>query len=746
MPLWPGDRLGNYRLVDRLATGGMGQVWHAVDERTNRAVALKVLSEELSRNEAALARFEREARAVASLQHPNVITLYEFDREGEVPYVVTELLSGRTLRAWIDAGRPPWPRAVEIISAIASGLEAAHSRGVIHRDLKPENVFITDEGQVKILDFGLARIPFDEERDETLRKGDTEPGTLVGTARYMSPEQARGETLAPSSDVFSLGAILYELLTGVSPFDRGSLSETLVALMMSSPTPPARIDEAIPPELSEVVMAALARNRRKRIQTARALIAALEGIGDGAVPARSLTQAWREGHAIDSLAVLPFHAAHQPPNDYLGDGFTETLIYALSSIPRLRVMAPSTSFHYRDRDPLIAGRELGVDAVVSGRILADDEALSVRVELIDVGDGSLIWGDLYLGSRSLLSAVHREISYGISKALRPDLSSSERDLRSSRAVPEHSEAYRNYMRGRQHWNKRTPQALHEAIALFQRAIEEEPGFAPAWSGVADCYSLLCFYRALRPRDGFQRAKAATEKALALDPMLAEAHASLGYIRLLYEWDLEGAQHAFESSLSLNANYPTAHHWYSHVFEALGEHDRALVEIRRAQELDPLSTVVDEIIGFHLMSARRYEEACAHLQRIIELDPRFARTWFDLADLFFLTGERKRAVEHEVEGLRHLSGSFPDADALEEAFERGGVEGYLEENLAQLAARPGYRSPVETLTILLRLGRIDEALDALESAIEERSEVKVFLGRPHFDPLREHSRFRRLREM
>lgn len=740
MPLTPGAQLGHYQLVESLAKGGMGQVWKAIDLRTNREVALKVLSEELLDNADALARFEREARAIASLDHPNVITLYEFDRIDGIPFVVTELLEGDTLRGWIESGDHSWSDSVNIVIAIASGLEAAHRQGVIHRDLKPENVFLTSDGGIKLLDFGLARV-IDDAESETFRKADTEPGTLMGTARYMSPEQARGETVTSASDVFSLGTILYEMLTGVAPFERVSFTETLVALLMSEPSPPDQLVPGLPEALSQLVMRSITRDPRKRTPTARDMIDSLEAILDapGVVQETPRSSGARDPRSIDSIAVLPFQAANRPAQDYLADGFTETLIYALSDLPRLRVMAPSTVFHYRNRDPLVSGRELGVRAVVTGKIVPDGEALSVRVEMIDVEDGSLIWGDLYLGSRTLLSAVHREISIGISRAIRPSLSSSQRDLRITKTVPDRSDAYRNYLRGRHQSNRRTPQALREAIALFERAIDEEPGFAPAWSGIADCYSLLCFYRALRPHDGFQRARAAAERAISLDPLLAEAHASLGYVRLMYDWDVDGARDAFEGAISLNANYPTARHWYSHVFEAAGDHDRALTEIRLAQKLDPLSTVIDEIIGFHLISARRYDNARTHLERVIELDPRFARTWFDLADLFFLTGEREKGVEHEIEGLRHLTGAMIDIDLLEVAYNRG-VDGYLENHLDQLRQRTGYLSPVERLRIELRLRRYDDAIATLEEALEDRSEILVFLGRPHFDPLREDPRF------
>jgi len=610
--------LGPYEILSPLGAGGMGEVYRARDTRLHRDVAIKILPEATARDAAALARFEREARAVAALSHPHILEIHDFGREGDVVFAVTELLEGETLRQRLH-GALPWRQAAEIAVSTAEGLAAAHSRGIVHRDLKPENIFLTSDGRVKLLDFGLAR----QERgqpgpsDPTIVTS-TESGTLLGTVGYMSPEQVRGGKADARSDIFSLGCVIYEMVTGRRAFSGETPADTLVGILREDPKDPADLAPDAPESLARVVRRCLFKDPERRFQSARDLSfplrdVLLPGAGER-TPRRgrsrrillstaavlallasllllsrgSLTS--RGAPPSRSLAVLPFtNARGDPEAQYFSDGMSESLINSLSQLPRLRVLARTTSFQYRGADPRRAGRELKVEAVVTGRVSGRGNRMVVQVDLIDVADGSQLWGRRFDEEVSDVFRVQEGIAQEISQSLLERLSPEEERRLAKRHTPD-PEAYNLYLKGRYWWAKRSDEGFEKSIQFFEQAVLRDPKYAPAWVGLADAFRLLAFYGVAPPQQLLHRARSAAERALALDPALAEARYSLADALYQVDWDWERAGEEFRRAIALNRNYATGRQWYSNYLSLLGDSQGALREIRAARELDPLNLV------------------------------------------------------------------------------------------------------------------------------------------------------------
>ena len=461
----------------------MGEVYRARDTRLHREVAIKVVSEHLAQESELVARFEKEARAVAALSHPNILTIYDIGHDSSLAYAVLELLEGETLRVRLSHSSLTWQKAAEVGIAVADGLAAAHSRGIIHRDLKPENIFLTSDGRVKVLDFGLARwkpaAPSDDETSAPTEAG-TEPGIVLGTAGYMSPEQIRGQATDVPSDVFSLGCVLFEMVAGRRAFSGQTSAETMAAILKDAAPELSEAAADAPEELSRIVTRCLDKNPEQRFQSARDLAFDLRAVLNRSATSRASSGKTRK--SIDSLAVLPLaNAGGDPETEYLSDGITETLINSLSRLPDLRVMARSTVFRYKgkDVDPLEAGRELRVRAVLTGRVLQRGDGLVVKAELVDLTDGSQLWGEQYSRKISDIFAVEEEIARQILEALRLKLTGEEKeDL--TRRYTESSEAYRLYLKGRFYWNKRNSEGVRRGIEYFSRAIEADPEYALAY--------------------------------------------------------------------------------------------------------------------------------------------------------------------------------------------------------------------------------------------------------------------------
>jgi serine/threonine-protein kinase len=747
-----GTRLGPYQVLAPLGQGGMGEVYRAHDLRLDRDVALKVVAPPLAQDPDRLARFQREARAVAALAHPNIVVLYDVGQEQGVPFAVTELLEGVTLRGRLAGAAVPWREALDIGAAVADGLAAAHAKGIIHRDIKPENLFLTADGRVKILDFGLARVevpPPSDSETGPYAPGHTDPGTVVGTVGYMSPEQLRGRPADARSDLFALGCVLYELVAGARPFAGQTALETAAAILHDEPPRLAGPGTAVPPEVERVIRQCLAKDPGQRPLSARDLAFALRAPLSGSdVPSTRLERprpARRRRPGIPSLAVLPLvNTSADPDAEYLSDGITESLITLLSQLPGLRVMARSTVFRYKGRevDAQEVGRALKVRAVLTGRLSQRGRRLVLAAELVDVKDGGRLWGERYNQDFSDIFEVENAVAREIVDALRLRLTG-EQQRRLGRRPTENTEAYQCYLKGRYHWNKRTADGLRKSIKLFEQAIDHDPTYALAYTGVADAYLNLGGWGHLAFREAYPRARAAAQRALALDESLAEAHVSLAMAQKEHDWDWPAARRGYERALELNPNYAVAHQWYGEYLASVGQHDQAIAAIRRAIELDPLSLIIHATLGRHgYYFARRYDEAIAQLRKTLEMDEDFwvAHLWLGWA--YGQVGRLPEAVA-ELETARRLDDNLEIVAALGNVHGLAGRRREAQQALDELQdlSRTRYVSPMLGALIAVGMGEHDEAFGWLEKAYEDRAQMMSELkAEAAFDPLRPDPRF------
>jgi serine/threonine-protein kinase len=782
-----GTQLGPYKILAPLGAGGMGEVYRARDARLGRDVAIKVLPDRSAQDDDALARLQVEARALAGLSHPHILTIHELGSDQGVAYLVMEFMEGQTLGDRLDRGSLSWQKALEIGIAIVEGLAAAHSRGVVHRDLKPENVFLTNDGGVKILDFGLAQLdprswPQDQKLLETAALADTdEPGLVVGTVPYMSPEQVRGQGVDARSDIFSFGCLLYEMVTGVRPFSYPTAAEIKAAILREDPLALASWGSDLPPDLERVIRHCLEKAPEERFQSARDLAFDLRSIltGSGATrampaapPRRPRRIVWAmavagllatlvlavllgaflarlrgRSQAIDSIAVLPFvNESGDPEADYLSDGVTESIINNLSQLPNVRVIARNSAFKYKGQtvDPSKAGRELGVQAVLTGRVTKRGDMLIVSVELVDVSGDRQLWGERYNRKLADILAVQDDISREITEKLRWHLSGEDKQ-RLTKRYTDNTEAYQAYLAGRYHWNKRTEEGLKKGIDSFKQALAKDPNYALAYAGLADCYALLGDYGYLRPSEAYPQAKAAAKRAVELDDTLAEAHTSLAFVMVQYDWDWRGAEREFKRALELNANYATAHQWYSEYLTSQGRHDEALAEIKRAQELDPLALITHAVEGRALYFKRQYDQAIEQCRKTLEMDAGFGPAYLFLGRAYL----QKRNYDDAIAGFRKAHQRSAGTAILAElghAYALAGQEAEARKILAELKAQANHRYVTAGRMALLAiaLGDKDEAFKFLEQALEERSDVMVTLKvEPRYDSLRADPRFDKL---
>jgi eukaryotic-like serine/threonine-protein kinase len=615
MPLSAGDKFGPYEILAPIGAGGMGEVYRARDARLGRDVAIKVLPEHLSKNPDALARFARETKAVAALSHPNILTIFDTGTQNGTSYAVIELLEGETLRSLLARGALAWRKAVDIGAALAEGLAAAHSKSIIHRDLKPENIFLTSDGRVKILDFGLARL---EQHTGEVTETRTEAGMVMGTPGYMSPEQVLGQPAGPASDIFSLGCVFFEMVSGQRAFPGQTSAETMSAILRDSPRTLATLGANVPSELDRLIAHCLDKNPQQRFQAARDLAFHLKGMVSSGPAAAVPVPASK---ALDSIAVLPFtNAKGDPDTEYLCDGITESILNSLARIAQLRVTPRSTVFRYKtpEVDPQAVGRELGVRAVLTGRVIQRGETLVVGTELLDVAAGTQLWGERYNRKLSDIFELEEEIARKISESLRMKLTGEQKSQLAKRFT-DNTEAYQLYLRGRHHWTRRTPDHLKQGIEYFQQAIAKDPAYALAYSGLADCYSLLALLAA-SSKEAFARAKAAAAAAIAMDPDLAEGHTSLAFLRAYFDIDWTAADEGFQRALEINPSNWVTPYWYSFALMSRAREQEAEQQAQHALELEPLSPVVWHAAALVSLMARRYSEAEERCLRGLEYDP------------------------------------------------------------------------------------------------------------------------------
>jgi eukaryotic-like serine/threonine-protein kinase len=764
-----GRMLGRYKLLSALGAGGMGEVYRALDTRLDREVAVKILPLHLAANPEALVRFEREAKAVAALSHPNILAIHDVGADQGLNYAVMELLKGETLRNCLARGALPWRKAVVIGVEMAEGLAAAHAKGITHRDLKPENIFLTSGDRTKILDFGLARFKRASSA-ENITSAPTEPlvtdpGMVMGTVGYMSPEQVRGEEADAPSDIFSFGCVLYEMVTGQRAFAQRNAAESLAAILRDDPPELADSGKKLPVELGRVITRCLEKNPAERFHSACDLAFALESIVSGssktisfpaptALRARGIVSiaavlllllfglAWylySNSSKSVSLVVLPFTDGKD--SEYILDGITESIINSLSQLPQLRVIARTTAFSYKERavDLKKLGSELGVQAVATGKVVLQGDSLSVQADLIDVATGSQIWGDKYERKRTDILTVQAEIAREIAEKLRLRLTGEQRQRLVERYT-QNTDAYDLYLRGRFHLEKRADDEIYKGIEFFKQAKAKDPNFALAYVGLADAYILNG--GGLPPTEAMLTVRGAATKALELDGMLAEAHTSLAVVSFLSDWDWSGAENRFRQAIALKPGYATAYHWYAEYLTAMGRHNQAFAAIKQAEVLDPLSPIISRDVGWHYYCAGNYDQAIVQCQKTLKLEPNFVRAHVLLGLAY---AKKKMFVEaiDELQKAMALNQSSHNSAQLGYAYALAGQRDKARQILDALneQTKKTYVSPDSFAVIYSGLGDKDRAFAWLEKSLAEHSDSLVYLKvRPTLDSLRSDPRF------
>jgi eukaryotic-like serine/threonine-protein kinase len=754
------ETVSHYRIIKELGAGGMGEVYLAEDTRLGRQVALKVLPASYEYDPERRTKFLAEARATSSLRSPHIAAIYDIGEHDGSMYIVMEYVEGELLSEMLKRGSLQVSEATDIAAQIADALSEAHSLGIVHCDVKTSNLIVNQRGVVKLLDFGIAAaVGSTEEGDDRTKKVglQTAVGGAAGSVSYMSPEQAIGRALDHRSDIFSLGVVLYEMLTGRLPFEGETPVETIDHIIHAEPMTVVRLNYVVPPDLDRVVRKCLEKDRERRYQSVRDLLIDLgnlqrdteSGSNASTTGLGRKTRVVARTHSrksINSLAILPLaNRSGDSDLEYLSDGVTEALINNLSRLPKLRVMARSTVFRYQGRempDAQQVGRELGVRAVLLGRLLRRGDSLIVRIELVDTSDGSHLWGEQYTREMSDLLALEHEISTEISEQLRLKLTSAQKRNLTKRST-ENSEAYRIYLKGRYHWNKRTEEGIKKSVEYFEQAIALDATFALAYAGLADSYNLLASYSAKPLATPFLRAKATALKALSLDHKLAEAHAALAAVKLWREFDWEGAERGFRTAIELNPSYSTAHLWLALYLAAMGRMNEALSEIKLGYELEPLSRVINLNLARIFHYARQYDDAIEQCRKTVEMYPDYLIAHRRLGMSYSEKGMFQEAeaafrkalaiAENDSETMSTMAYAYAAAGRTEDARS-------ILDRLNELA-KEVYVSPYSLARVHIGLDELEEAFECIERTYQERHGILTYLKvEPVFDRLRLDPRF------
>jgi eukaryotic-like serine/threonine-protein kinase len=737
MALTKGQRLAQYEILSPLGSGGMGEVYRARDLRLDREVAIKVMADHVAADPEMRRRFETEARAVAALSHPGILSIYELVVVEGIPVAVMELLEGETLRQRLRRGPLEWREAVRIAADVAEGLAAAHAKGVVHRDLKPDNVFLTSAGLVKILDFGLAL----QRLDAAATIAQTAQGVILGTFGYMSPEQVLGERVDGRSDVFAAGCVLYEMLTGRALFTGATPQEIIAGVMHSRTGEIGDFDPAAPSELRVIVARAIERDPARRFQSAQDLGMALRGLLTGSSTSGVTRRPRTRGK---SLAVLPFvNAGADPMLEHVADGITESIINSLSQLSGIRVVPRSLAFRYKglQADPATVGLALNARTILTGRVAQYGDVLNIQAELVDTRTESQLWGEQFRQSMRDLLTVQEEIAWQISEALRLKLTGEQKKKLQKRATV-NPDAYQEYLRGRYHWNNFSPDSLRRAREHFERAVALDPAYALAYAGMGDAFGAMAYYGHIAPAEGFPRAAAAARRALELDPDVADAHVTLGIERLFWGWDWPAAERELQTAIRLNPKLALAHSVYGLILAVGGRNEEALKEALYARDLDPLSLFINVGVAWVHHFGGRPADAMRESLKAREIFPGFEEAGNVLMSSYESLGRYEEAaaiVAHQpCWGLRI------DGAALLDAFREGGEKGYWGKRLELMEAQSATAPPIihfARAIVHRYLGETDEALHHVERMVEEHLGACVFLGvDPNLAPLRDHPRY------
>lgn len=730
-----GTALANrYEIIEELGKGGMGKVYRALDKKLKEEVALKLIKPEISSDEKMLERFHNELKLARKIRHSHVGGMYELLEDRGMHYITMEYVRGEDLKSLIRRVKKiPATTVISIAKQICEGLSEAHRLGVIHRDLKPSNIMIDKEGNARIMDFGIARL--------VKEKGITGEGIVIGTPEYMSPEQAEGEDVDQRSDIYSLGVILYEMVTGRVPFEGDTALGIAMKHKSEKPIDPKTVNADIPFELSRLILTCLEKEKDNRYKSAEELLSVLKKIEE---PKRGkiITPRWR-----NSIAVLPFtNMSGDPEQEYFCDGITEELINSLTQLKDLRVIARTSSFMFKDKHEDIReiGRKLNVETLLEGSVRKSGNRLRITAQLVDVSDGSHLWSDRFDREIEDVFAIQDEISLAIVDRLKVKLLGEEKDSLLKRST-DNLDAYNLYLKGRYFcWNRRTKEGLNKGLEFFQKATEIDPLYALAYSGIADAYSLHGFLGWLPPKEVHTKSKAAAVKALEIDDTLGEAHTAMAWIKDWYEWDWIGAKREIEQAITLNPSGADAYHKYSHFLAEMGYFDESIEAMNRALELEPLAIELHGCSGMNLYLARRYDEAIEQLKKTIELDPNFYDPYGWLGMTYVQKEKYKEAIEifQSAESFSEISTRMIATQVY--AY---GVSGHRDEAQKRLrrVIEISKKERVEPYFIAWAYTGLMEknrAMDFLDKACEARSGFMRMLIKvdPWFDNLRLDPRF------
>jgi serine/threonine-protein kinase len=763
------DEFAQYRVLKKLGAGGMGEVFLAQDTRLNRKVAIKFMH---ASDHQAARRLLREAQAAAGLSHPNICAIHEVGEDAGRSFIVMEYVEGETLDETLKRAPLAVDRALAIGADIADALAEAHRHGIVHRDVKPSNVIVTPRGRTVVMDFGLASGPADAEGDAETQSGLTAPNSLAGTVPYMSPEQLRGDALDPRTDLFSLGVLLYETVSGRRPFKTESAAATAASILTAEPPPITTYRGDVPAELQRIVRKCLEKDRERRYQSAADLKLDLQNLRHGVHPVRRTwprsvaafavlgllvaAGAWyasrhraapvEPGAAIRSIAVFPFaNSSGDEGAEYLSDGITESLINNFSRLTKLRVIARTTMFRYKgkDVDPQAIGRDLGVDAALTGRVFRQGDTLAIQAELMRVSDGSQLWGDRFDRKLADMLAIQDEIAGRIGERLSLQLTGPEQQLITKRYT-DNADAYDLYLKGRYFSDRLTEEALEKSIPYYQQAIAIDPRYALAYVGLANTYGRLGGVLGFRsPRETGPRMNQYLQKALQLDRDLADAYTSLASYKISFEWNWAEGEQAIKRALELNPNDSLAHQSYGSLHSLQGRTDAAIAERRAAQRLDPLSPFATANAGYPYYYARRYDEALKDYRKALELDPNYSWAHLWIGQAYVQQERYADAIESITKAIRFSGGDTRAVATLGYAY---AVAGRRDDALKvlndlQRLSRTKYVSPYFIAVIRAGLNKDEQAIDLLEAAYEERHPYLIFLKvEPVFDRLRGNPRF------